>query len=133
MTYVLWVLLAIIFLILWGIYKIIKAIFRKAKRNQRERKRSKERAKAEREMEELTRKRSEERDKAERAMREFESSVAMTKIIEQRKVFDSSRKYHYETTFMLYFKNGQKTALTVENGSYHYDFLIGKCSGSFSI
>lgn len=115
MTYILWALFAIIFLIFWGIYKIIKAIFRKAKCNQQDRKRSEERAKVARERE------------------EFESSVVMTEIVEKRKVFDSSRRYHYETTFMLYFKNEQKTALTVEDGSYHYDFLMSKCTGSFSI
>lgn len=62
----------------------------------------------------------------ERDVARFEASIAKTNIVDRRKVFDSSRKYHYETTFMIYFKNKMKAAITVQDGSYHYDALLSK-------
>lgn len=100
------VVLIIIVLLLWGVYRLLKMIFLKIRKSFRDRKRTKDYAKAEREV------------------AEFEASIAMTKIIDQRKVFDSSRKYHHETTFMVYFKDGKKIALTVRDGSYQYDAFM---------
>ena len=111
------VVLIIIVLLLWGVYRLLKMIFLKIRKSFRDRKRAKDYARAER-------KRAKDYAKAEREVAEFEASIAMTKIIDQRKVFDSSRKYHHETTFMVYFKDGKKIALTVRDGSYQYDAFI---------
>ena len=108
MSTVLLVALAAIGLILWGVFKLLKSIFKKTKKNVRRKKFDRTQAKIKREV------------------KEFEASIAKTTIVQRRKVFDSNRKYHYETTFMIYFKNDTKAALTVLDGSYHYDVLLSK-------
>ena len=108
MSTVILITLAVITLLLWAVYKILKLIIRNLKKIIRNKRCARKQAKVERDMD------------------RFEASIAKTNIISRRKVFDSNRKYHYETTFMIYFNDNSKSALTVQDGSYHYDFMLGK-------
>lgn len=100
--------LSIIALIVYGIYRMLKLILKKTRKSIRYRRRVKEYKRAECEAV------------------EFVASIDRTSIIDRRKVFDSNRKYHYETTFMIFFKNYKKTALTVKDGSHQYDALMSR-------
>lgn len=108
MSTILLVFLLVVALIVYGIYRLFKFTLKKTRRAIQDRKRTKEQKRAEREV------------------AEFEGSIARTSIVSRRKVFDSNRKHHYETTFMIYFNNHKKAALTVIDGSYHYDVLMSK-------
>ena len=66
------------------------------------------------------------RAERERDRANFESSIEKTAIADRRKVVDTNRKYHFETTFVIYYKNHTKEARTVWNGSQLYDMLLGK-------
>ncbi len=105
---VLLVVLAIIALFLYGVYRLFKWILKRTKKSLEEWKDAKDHA------------------RAKRKVAEFEASIAKTSIVGRRKVFDSNRRYHYETTFMIYFKNHKKEALTVQDGSRQYDTFISK-------
>lgn len=108
MSTVLIVFLLVIALIVYGIYRLLKFTFKKTRRSIQDRKRTKEQKRAEREV------------------AKFEASISRTSVVSRRKVFDSNRKHHYETTFVIYFNNHKKAALTVIDGSYHYDVLMSK-------
>ncbi len=108
MSTVLLVVLVVIVLFLYGVYRLLKWILKRIKKSLKDRKYAKDYARAVREA------------------AEFEASIVKTNIIDRRKVFDSNRKYHYETTFMIYFKNNKKAALTVQDGSYQYDAFMSK-------
>ena len=106
MSTVLLVVFALALLVFYGIFRLFKFLLKKTKSALRDGKNTRE------------------YNRAKREVAEFEASIAWTSIVEKRKVFDSNRKYHYETTFMIHFKNGKQAALTVQNGSYHYDVLM---------
>lgn len=113
------ILITVAALIIWGLYKLFGWIAKQVKKTIRNRNQEKERQK-------LSRDQERERQKLIREIKEFEESIEYTKKFNSRKVFDSNQTYHYETTFLIYFKDGGQSAMTVPDGIYNYDVLVSK-------
>lgn len=100
--------LCVVALLLYGVYRLLKWIFKCIRAYIRKNRRVAE------------------LEKVEHKAAMFKASIAGTRIISRQKIFDSNRKYHYETTFMIYFKDETKVAITVNDGSHQYDALLSK-------
>lgn len=63
--------------------------------------------------------------------REIEGSVNRTKIlaVNQRHSGRMNGYFYTVTTFMLYYNNGTRKAVTVRNDSPEYDIYMGKLEG----
>ena len=96
-----WIVLALLFFVIRGIYKLLKYIFRSVGDEISIRRYSSSTAR-------------------------FEAQILKTKILNRNKKFISNRKYYHETTFMIYYTDGTHTAQTIENGTGLYDNYMSK-------
>lgn len=139
--------LLVIVLIFYGVFHLFRWCFRSARKALRnrhqtrkahreeqkaEKKRLRAEARASEERQKAEARASEERRKAEEETRRRIALIDHVSIVGRRKIFDSSRKYHYETTFMVFQKNGDRSAVTAKEGSRAFDILVSLLEGDVS-
>ena len=95
------VVLALVSLVIWGVYKLIKYIFSSIGDGISTRHYS-------------------------NSMARYRARVLKTKVLSRNKKFISNRKYYHETTFMIYYTDGTHTAQTIEDGTGLYDSYMSK-------